>query len=228
MFAFILFLEGILTFISPCILPLMPVYLSYFLRVDTEDKTQHLSLKKMLAFILGFSSIFVLMGILAGSLTQYLTMYQSIIQLIAGIFIILAGINLLGLYRLPYFSLQKYLPQVNINSHKAKFLPLFLFGAIFALGWSPCMSIFLGTALLIASQSQSMLLGGGLLLIYSLGIALPFLITTYFLESLKDSIQWIKKHYNTINIISGILLIIVGILMATGWINYLQLFVRRS
>ena len=178
----------------------------------------------MLYFILGFSLVFILMGVLATSMNQWLLNYRSIIQLISGLLIIIAGLHTMQIFHLPALNLQKHLPQVT-NHRLSSDSFLFLFGALFALGWTPCMSMFLGTALLLAAQSGSALTGGFLLFVYSLGLAIPFILTTYFIESFKDVFQWIKTNYQLVNRISGILLIITGILLATGWINYLQLFI---
>lgn len=230
-FAVILFLEGILTFISPCILPLLPVYVSYFLGEHHESSSnkQQEALLRVLAFILGFSLIFVAMGMLSGLIAQSLVRYRRVIQLVAGGIVIFAGLNMLNLFE-PLkrrFSFSTT-PTVAMNptKHGSPWY-LVLFGAVFALGWTPCLSAYLGTALVMASQSGSALQGGLLLLIYSLGLGLPFILSTYLLHSLKNTFAWIKAHFKEINLVSGILMILVGIAMMTGWVDYLQLLVQR-
>ena len=230
-FAIILFLEGILTFISPCILPLLPVYVSYFLgdQTDEEENKQKEALIRVLAFILGFSLIFVAMGLLSGFIAQALIQYKRVIQLTAGGFVVITGLNMLGVFN----KLKTYFPfingprlKINPNKHNSRWY-LVLFGAVFALGWTPCLSAYLGTALVMASQSGSALQGGLLLLIYSLGLGLPFILSTYLLNSLKSTFTWIKNHFKEINIFSAVLMILVGIAMMTGWVDYLQLLVQR-
>lgn len=230
-FAIILFLEGILTFVSPCILPLLPVYVSYFLGDHHESAAhkQREAIFRVLAFILGFSLIFVAMGILSGFIAQSLVRYRRVIQLVAGGIVSLTGLNLLGVFdqlktHLPFIQGPKIV--MNPNKHQNPWY-LVLFGAVFALGWTPCLSAYLGTALVMASQSGSALKGGLLLLIYSLGLGLPFIASTYLLNSLKNTFKWIKEHFRQINIASAILMIIVGIAMMTGWVDYLQLLVQR-
>lgn len=230
-FAIILFLEGILTFISPCILPLLPVYISYFLGDHTGEETnkQKEGLIRVLSFIVGFSLVFVAMGLLSGFIAQTLVQYRRVIQLVAGGFVVLTGLNMLGIFdklksKLSFING----PKITLNPHKYNGRSyLVLFGAVFALGWTPCLSAYLGTALMMASQSGSSLQGGLLLLIYSLGLGLPFIVSTYLLNSLKNTFAWIKHHFKEINLFSAILMIIVGIAMMTGWVDYLQLLVQR-
>ena len=230
-FALILFLEGILTFISPCILPLLPVYVSYFLgdQVDQEDSKQKESFIRVLAFILGFSLVFVAMGLLSGFIGQLLVEYKRVIQVVAGLIVVITGFNMLGLFDKLKSSISWIRrPKLTFNLHKySSRWGLVLFGAVFALGWTPCLSAYLGTALMMASQSNSSLQGGILLLIYSIGLGLPFILSTYLLNSLKNTFSWIKNHFREINIFSAILMIIVGIAMMTGWVDYLQLLVQR-
>lgn len=230
-FAIILFLEGVLTFISPCILPLLPVYISYFLGEHHESAAykQREAIIRVLAFILGFSLIFVAMGMLSGFIAQSLVQYRRVIQLVAGGIVSLAGFNMLGVFD----ELRTHLPIIqglkivmNPNKHQKPWY-LVLFGAVFALGWTPCLSAYLGTALVMASQSGSVIKGGLLLLVYSLGLGLPFIASTYLLNSLKTTFKWIKEHFKQINLVSAVLMIIVGIAMMTGWVDYLQLLVQR-
>lgn len=230
-FAIILFLEGILTFISPCILPLLPVYVSYFLgdQTDQEENKQKEALIRVTAFILGFSIVFVSMGLLSGFIAQTLVQYKREIQLVAGGFVVITGLNMLGVFdKLKSGMTLIKGPNINLKPHSNSSRGyLVLFGAVFALGWTPCLSAYLGTALMMASQSGSSLQGGLLLLVYSLGLGLPFILSTYLLNSLKTTFSWIKNHFREINIFSAILMIIVGIAMMTGWVDYLQLLVQR-
>lgn len=227
----ILFFEGILTFISPCILPLLPVYIAYFLG-DHEGAAQskkYDALFRVLSFILGFSLIFVAMGIFANFFAQNIIRHQKVIQVVTGLIVILAGCNILGLFdrmkaKIGFFNQFKPTMKISIHSNR---LSLVFFGAVFALGWTPCMSAYLGTALAMAAQSSEPLKGGLLLFIYALGLGVPFILSTFLLQNFKQVFTWIKTHFDIINRVSGILMILVGIAMLFGWVAYLQLLVQR-
>lgn len=225
MFVSVLFLEGILTFISPCILPLLPVYSTYFLGSSTSEKSKYQDLLRICSFILGFTLIFIMMGVFTSIINQYLISYRSQIQFVTGVIVIITGLKMSQLIKLPFHM--KGFGKIQYSGNFTSYFSLFLFGMIFALGWSPCLGTFLGTALLLASQQGSMLSGGFLLGVYSLGLGLPFIICTLFIDSFKKTFSLIKRNYQRVNLLSGLLLVIVGLFMMTGWINYLQLFVSR-
>lgn len=224
----ILFLEGILTFISPCILPLMPVYVSYFVGSSQSQNTRTV-LSRVVTFTLGFSVVFVLMGLFSGSLSRYLIAYRREIQIVTGTLIMIAGLKItelvpiLNKLNMAQLGLKKTV-SIKETSGLGTF---FFFGTLFALGWTPCLSAYLGTALMLAAQSQSALLGGGLLLVYSIGMSIPFILTTFLLTRFTSGMTWIKQHYRQINIVSGVLMIAVGLSIVTGWVDYLQLLVTR-
>jgi len=205
------FLEGIVTFISPCLLPMLPVYLSYFAggRPD-EDRTA--ALRNALAFVLGFTGVFVALGAFAGTVGGLLRQYQRAVDIVCGLVVILFGLNFLGVLRLDLFK--------GIRSarrgERMSFWSALVFGLVFAVGWTPCVGAFLGSALMLASQQGSTLRGILLLLCYSLGLGVPFLASALLIQSLKGTFGWIKAHYGVINTVSGLLLIAVGLMMATG------------
>ena len=204
------FLEGIITFISPCLLPMLPIYISYF--AGGGERTSRRTLVNALGFVLGFTVLFTAMGALAGTLGSFLIKHQTTVNIISGIIVIFFGLSYLGVFRLNIFRGSRF----TMDSDNMGFLSSILFGVIFSVGWTPCVGAFLGSALMLASQQGHVLTGVLMLLCYSLGLGLPFLISAVLIDKLKSAFAFIKKNYKIINIICGLLLILVGILMATG------------
>ncbi len=204
------FLEGIITFLSPCLLPMLPIYISYF--AGGGERTVKKTLSGALGFILGFTVVFVAMGALAGTLGSFLTRYQTWVNIIGGIIVAVFGLSYMGLLNLNLFrGVGK-----TMNANSGGFFQSALFGIIFSVGWTPCVGAFLGSALMLASQQGHVLEGMGMLLAYSLGLGIPFLISALLIDQLKGAFNWVKSHYDVINKACGGLLVLVGILMATG------------
>ena len=216
---FIAFLEGIITFISPCLLPMLPIYLSYFAGNDTtaqEDKTSSgKTLRNALGFVLGFTLVFVLMGALAGTLGSLLRRYQTMVNLITGAIVVFFGLNFLGLLKINLFKGRAN----SMAGRELGFFSAVVFGMVFSIGWTPCVGAFLGSALMLASQQGQALTGVLMLLCYSAGLGIPFVASALLIDSLKSAFNFIKQHYTIINRICGILLILMGILMMTGLMN---------
>ena len=204
------FLEGIITFISPCLLPMLPIYISYF--AGGGERTAKKTFSNAIGFVLGFTAVFVAMGALAGTLGSFLTKYQTWVNVISGGIVIVFGLNYLGVLRLNLFGGGRR----SVNMGQMGFFSAVLFGIIFSVGWTPCVGAFLGSALMLASQQGHVLEGMGMLLCYSMGLGVPFLISAVLIDQLKGAFNWIKGHYTLINWISGGLLIAMGVLMATG------------
>lgn len=210
----IAFLEGIATIISPCILPLLPLYLVYFAGNDEEGDPVKVA-KNALGFITGFTIVFVLLGVLAGVAGSFLVQYRTIVNITLGIIVIFFGLSFLGIIK--YKPGRRQNPQAQVNN--LGFFSSIVFGIVFSLGWTPCVTAFLGSALLMASQQGSALHGALLLLIYSLGLGVPLMSFALLMNRLKNAITFIKSHYDLINKICGILLIILGAFMAAGLIS---------
>lgn len=206
---FISFLEGIITFISPCLLPMLPIYISYF---AGGERSTRKTLSGAAGFVLGFTAVFVAMGALAGTLGSFVNRYQTAVNIVSGLIVILFGLNYMGLLKVDLFKGAG----VRQNVKTPGFLSSVTFGVIFSLGWTPCVGAFLGSALLLASQQGHMLEGMAMLLAYSLGLGIPFLLSAVLIDKLKSTFNWIKRHYQLINYICGGLLIFIGVLMATG------------
>ena len=215
----ITFLEGMITFISPCLLPMLPVYVSYLAGGEPDAKGRRILINAS-GFILGFTIAFVVMGAFAGSIGMMLRSHQTIVNLVSGLIVVLFGLSFLGIFRLPFFHGNNH----EANVHNMNFLKAIIFGMIFSIGWTPCVGAFLGSALMLASQQGSVLKGVLLLLAYSLGLGVPVFISSLLLKQLQSAFTWIKKHYGVINKVCGILLIIVGIAMAAGWLSKLLFF----
>lgn len=210
----ITFLEGIITFISPCLLPMLPIYITYF--AGGGERSVGRTLSRAMAFVLGFTVVFVAMGALAGSLGGFVSRYQSLVNLVCGAVVIFFGLNFLGVFKLQLFHGGGRMKQGEMGIVSA-----FLFGLVFALGWTPCVGAFLGSALMLASQQGHAAEGMFLLLCYSLGLGVPFLFSAVLIDQLRSTFDWVKRHYHVINTVSGLLLILVGILMATGLLGRL-------
>lgn len=206
---FISFLEGIITFISPCLLPMLPIYISYFAGGSERDIKR--VIKNAMGFIGGFTTVFVLLGALAGTLGSLLHEYSMMINIIAGVIVVFFGLNFLGIFKFNIFKGTK-----NAKTDNLGFFSSVLFGVVFSISWTPCVGAFLGSALMLAASQGNVLQGVVMLLLYSLGLGIPFFISAILIDRLKDAFTFIKKNYRIINTVSGILLITVGVLMATG------------
>ena len=209
------FLEGIITFLSPCLLPMLPIYISYF--AGGGERSTVKTLTGALGFVGGFTTVFMAMGALAGTIGSFLKDYQTAVNIFSGIVVIVFGLNYLGVLRIHLFRGNSY----AANTGDMGFLAALLFGVIFSLGWTPCVGAFLGSALMLASQQGHVLEGMLMLLAYSLGLGIPFLLSAVLIDYLKSAFDRIKRHYGIINKISGSLLILIGILMATGTLGRL-------
>ena len=204
------FLEGIITFISPCLLPMLPIYISYF--AGGGERSVGKTLKGALGFVTGFTAIFVALGALAGTVGSFLLEYQTAVNILSGLVVIFFGLNFLGVFHLNLFRGSRR----SVNTDNMGFFSALLFGVIFSVGWTPCVGAFLGSALMLASQQGHAAEGMLMLLAYSLGLGIPFILSAVLIDYLKSAFNWIKKHYGVINAVSGSLLVLIGILMATG------------
>ncbi len=211
---FISFLEGVITFISPCLLPMLPIYITYF--AGGQQKETGKTVKNALGFISGFTIVFVLMGALAGTVGRLLTEYKTVVDIITGVIVILFGLNFLGVLKINIFKGSKSAKKDNLG-----FFSSMLFGIVFSVGWTPCVGAFLGSALMLAANRGTALEGVIMLLLYSLGLGIPFFISALLIDKLKGAFAFIKSHYKVINTACGVFLIVVGVLMATGLLGKL-------
>ena len=207
------FLEGIVTFISPCLLPMLPIYISYF--AGGGERTTGKTLRCASGFVLGFTAVFVAMGALAGTVGSFLIRYQTVVNIVLGSIVVLFGLNFLGVLNLNLFKGMRG----EVKTRDMNFLSAFVFGVVFSVGWTPCVGVFLGSALMLASQQGSAVMGTLMLLSYSLGLGVPFLVSAVLIDQLKSAFTFIKRNYGVINKVCGGLLIVVGVLMMTGMLT---------
>ena len=211
----IAFLEGVITFVSPCLLPMLPIYISYF--AGGGERTVAKTLKGAIGFVTGFTIVFVALGALAGTVGSFLREYQTAVNIVTGLIVIFFGLSFLGVFKLELFRGSSR----SVNTQNMDFFSALLFGMIFSVGWTPCVGAFLGSALMLASQQAHVLEGMLMLLAYSLGLGIPFILSAVLIDYLKTAFNWIKRNYRIINAVSGVLLVLIGILMATGTLGRL-------
>ncbi len=179
---------------SYCLLPMLPIYISYFAGGE-EGRSTGKTLRNALGFIAGFTVVFVALGALAGTLGGFLKQYQTVVNLVTGAVVVVFGLHFLGVFRLGIFKGM----QGRQQNRELGFFSALLFGVIFSVGWTPCVGAFLGSALMLASQQGEMLTGVLMLLAYSLGLGLPFLVSALLIDKLKSAFAFIKKRYHIIN-----------------------------
>jgi cytochrome c-type biogenesis protein len=219
----ILFFEGIITFISPCLLPLLPIYISYF-AAGKQDKRR--TLVNALGFVCGFTLVFVILGAFAGTAGRLLADYAVAVNIVTGLVVIILGLNYLGVINILFINRGGGTSfGVIAKTGNLHFFSSMLFGMAFSISWMPCVSAFLGSALMLASSRGDTLTGITMLFVYSLGLGIPFMVSALLIDQLKAAFDGIKNHYKVINIVCGILLVLLGIMMATGLMgHFLALF----
>lgn len=200
------FLEGIASFISPCLLPMVPIYISYFIGEDDDNNKK--AILNSVGFVLGFTIVFMLLSIFASQLGAILSSNIKYIKIFFGIIIILLGLNYMEILKINFLNKTR---QKNMNTKNFNFLKAILFGIIFSISWTPCIGTFLSSALLLIAKEQDIIKGIILMLLYSIGLGIPFIISAVLIEKLKNIFDFIKKHYDVIKRISGSILVIAGL-----------------
>lgn len=220
----LVFIGGVISFFSPCVLPLIPIYLSYLAGTQITEKftkKDYINLvTNTLAFVLGISTVFILLGIGATTIGQTLNNYKDIIRKVGGIFVIILGVNYSGLIKINLFNKEK---RYTMKNYKANLWQSFLLGFTFSFGWTPCLSSFITPVLFMASIQGKVLSAIILLLIYSLGFAIPFILMSLFASFTLKYIKNIYKYMDKIRLVSGIFLIILGILLFTNYLKILTI-----
>lgn len=202
------FIEGIASFISPCLLPMIPIYISYF--AGKDEKKVSRTLINAIGFVLGFTTIFILLSIFASQLGMIISENIKYIKIFFGIVIIILGLNYMEILKIGFLNKTK---MQKVNTENLNFIKSFIFGFLFSISWTPCIGTFLSSALLMVAKEQEMVKGILLMLVYSVGLGIPFIISAVLIEKLKEVFNFIKKNYNIIKKISGIILILMGIYM---------------
>lgn len=224
------FLAGLLGFISPCVLPLVPVYIGMMSKKAIyRDKDIKISERlylfvNSLLFVLGFTIVFIILGSTATFLGQVLSNYSSIISRAGGVILIIFGLHYMGLFKLRFLNFEKRFQMPD--SLKSGYLSSFLFGLIFSFGWIPCVGIILSGILLLASQLDTLLQGILLLGVFSAGLGLPFILASIFISFFSRLLKRLNRHLNLVSIISGLFIVALGIVFVTdstfrmiGWLS---------
>jgi cytochrome c-type biogenesis protein len=215
------FLAGILTFLSPCILPLIPGYIAFMsgmtaAEVSGEDRRLAAVLVPSLLFVLGFTAVFVGMGATASAVGSALSQYRDVLEKTGGVLMMLLGLFMTGIIKVPWLYGEARFEM----SRARRFGPAaaLVMGMAFAFGWSPCVGPILGSILYLAARSADVAQGVALLAIYSLGLGVPFVLVAVMLGRIKPLLNWLNRRAVAINRVAGGILIVLGALIVTGWI----------
>lgn len=221
------FLAGLVSFISPCVLPLVPAYLSFLtgstveeLKAQDNAAVRRRVIAHSIAFIVGFTIVFVLLGVFASAAGGILAANKLWIARIGGVIIIILGLNMMGVFKIPFLMMDKRPQFPSVNRSYAASLVV---GVAFAAGWSPCIGPILSAILLVASQ-QHPLQATGYMLSYSAGLAVPFFLVAAAFNRSLALLNRIKRFLPMIEFVAGVVLIIVGIILIMNWFNYIAQF----
>lgn len=222
-------LAGILTFISPCILPLIPVYITLVTGLSIEELDNRKNLLSVflssICFVLGFTTVFVFLGLSVTIIGQFFLNNIDILRTVGGIIIIIFGLHLLGIFKIKL--LYKQFGWMDKIKRTSNYFTIYLIGCAFAFSWTPCVDPILASILIMAATQGTIAKGTFLLLIYSLGLAIPFILTALFVSKFLTLFNSLKKYYKVIEIISGTLLILMGILIISGGFNKITINVMK-
>lgn len=198
---------------------MLPIYISYFAANGSHDATggRSKALANAIGFVAGFTLVFISLGAFAGTVGRLLREHAAVLNIVTGLIVVVFGLNFLGVLKIGFLN-RTY--KLNANTRNLGFFSSMLFGIVFSIGWTPCVGAFLGSALMLASQRGSAFQGSIMLLVFSLGLGLPFIASAVLIDKLKGAFAFIKKNYKIINIASGGLLVLIGILMMSGFMGY--------
>ena len=238
------FTAGILSFISPCVLPLVPPYMAYIAGVNlhqlagrgaagngasgTAEAIRPMMRRVLLialVFVLGFSTVFVILGASASAIGQLLRTYMDVLAKVAGVLIIIMGLHFLGIFRLS-FLMREY--RLNVDAKPATVLGAYVMGLAFALGWTPCIGPVLATILAIAAQEQSVQKGALLLSVYSAGLGVPFLIAAAMMGPFMAFLKHFRRYMELVEKAMGIFLVITGVMFLTGAIQRISVWLIET
>jgi cytochrome c-type biogenesis protein len=228
----IAFSAGFLSFVSPCVLPLVPSYLAYITGLSLDQLTQEgqdhqvrwTTIKSSGLFILGFSTVFILFGASATAVGQFLLTYQGVVRKVGGLLIVLFGFYIMGILKLPLLMSEK---RIHFRGKPAGDIGTFLVGVTFAAGWTPCVGPILGAILLYASTTESVSQGVLLLTFYSLGLGLPLFVSSLGVHAFLNYFQRIRSYMHAVSLVSGLFLIMVGVMIFTNSFSTLTAFLTQ-
>jgi cytochrome c-type biogenesis protein len=211
----IVFMAGLASFVSPCFLPLIPIYVGYMSGEALGSRKRWSVVKNSLGFVIGFTAVFVILGATASGLGHFLLLYRNALTKVLGIIVIIMGLFYMDLIKIKAFNMEK---RFNYEGKKSSFFGAMLLGSALAFGWTPCIGPILAAVLSIAASKNSFIYGMYLLFVYSMGIALPFLITATLIQGAASKLRGIMKYTRIIKIVTGLVLIITGIWIYTGYL----------
>ncbi|MDP2943062.1 MAG: cytochrome c biogenesis protein CcdA [Candidatus Omnitrophota bacterium] len=221
------FIAGLISFLSPCVLPLIPSYLSYITGITFSELTQEALPKKIrfltaahsMLFICGFTAVFIILGLSFTFLSGFLLQYQNLIKKIGGIIVVLFGLNIAGFLNLGFLQKER---KLEIKSKPMGYLGSFLVGAVFSLGWTPCVGPALSSILILGSTTATVAQGAILLLSYSLGLGIPFFISSLLINNFLSYFKRIKRYLRIISVISGLFIVAIGVMIFTDYFGTLS------
>lgn len=229
--ALVALVAGLLSFLSPCVLPIVPPYLAYMGGVsvtemgETDAATRRRVLLAAVFFVLGLSTVFLLMGISLSALGRALGAYRGTLEKLAAVVIMIFGAHFIGVYRIRFLDREA---RIETGDQGGSVFGAYILGLAFAFGWTPCLGPVLGTISSMAATADSVARGTALLVLYALGLGLPFLVVAAFFPRLRGAMSWMKRHMGRIEKISGLLLWTVGLLMLTGSLGDLSYWLLET
>jgi cytochrome c-type biogenesis protein len=211
-------LMGLISFASPCILPLIPSYVSYITGISYDElvsresrrRNMNITLLHSLSFVAGFTIIFVLLGATASFAGSVLSRHLDIIRIAGGVLIIIMGVFVMDVVKIPFLQREA---KLHLKTRPAGFVGTLIVGMIFGAGWTPCTGPFLGSVLALAMETETMGRGMALLTFYSLGLGIPFIISAIAISAFLSSFNRLRRHFKVIKIVSGAILIVMGVLL---------------
>ena len=225
--SFLAFGAGFISFLTPCVLPIIPGYISYITgkKLDEIDKDKKIVLIKTIIFTLGFSFVFISLGMAASFLGNVLIFFGKELRIAAGIIIILFSLNFIGILNFNFLNQDK---KIDTGNYKDNFVFPFVVGAAFAFGWTPCIGPVLGSILALSATETTIVSGVILLSFYSLGLAIPFILSGYYMTIFLNSKKGFSKHYSKVKKSGGIILLITGVLILTNSIQVISYYILTT
>ncbi len=223
------FTAGLISFLSPCILPMIPSYLAFITGISLEELSQDQNLKKVrksvitnsLLFVLGFSILFIAMGASATFIGKFLARNIRWFEIIGGSLVVILGLHFAGLFKLKFLEREK---KIHLDKKPLGMFGTVLVGMAFGAGWTPCVGPILGSILTMAAATQNVAKGIILLVAYSVGLGIPFLLTGFLIHKFFEYFKTIRKYFRVITLVGGILLVIIGLLLITGYFTTISSF----
>ena len=224
---FFAFGAGFISFLTPCVLPIIPGYISYITgkSLSEIEKDKTIVLYKTILFSLGFSLVFITLGVTASAVGNILLFLSNELRIAAGILIILFSLQMLGILNFQFLNQEK---RIDTKGYKDNYVFPFVVGAAFAFGWTPCIGPVLGSILAVSATEASISKGILLLSFYSLGLAIPFILSGYYMNSFLISKKGFGKYYNRITKSGGTILLLTGILIATNQIQIISYYILTT